>query len=191
MKILIDMDGVINNCSDKIIKKLYEEGYSFDKNFENEYNIEKGFLDKKGNTLPLDKQKKLLDSIFFDQSFWLSLDPIRGSKECLYWLNKKYEIYIATTPYRFTDDFINSKLDWLKKYYSFLKKDQVIFHLEKWTLTADVIIEDKPHTIEKCNQHGMFTIVFDQPYNKNVNASYRLYNWDLKEIQKLFREIEL
>lgn len=186
MKVLVDMDGVLNDLGIQVVNKITDKGYKFDPAYDYKYHLEGGILNSKGIRLPGEKQKAILKEIFFDQSFWRGLNPLPGSQDCLKWINDNYDVFIATTPFRFTEAFKGSKIAWLELHYPFIKTSQVIFSAEKWKLDGDVIIEDKAETLEECKKVGMVTIAYDQLYNLDCHCDYRLEEWDINTLKQIF-----
>lgn len=187
--ILVDMDGVLNEFQSFFKKKIQQLGYGYDPSGDSQYHSEYGILGKNNNTISKKEQKTVAQEIMLDYDFWIDLPVMKGAKECLQWLNKKCNLFIATTPYRFSDTYTGVKVEWLKKHFPFIQPDQILFSKSKWELEGDAIIEDKPETLEKCKERGMFTIAFDQKYNALVDVDYRLYSWNLSEIKKILERI--
>lgn len=186
---LVDMDGVLNEFTPFFKKQISRLGYGYDPSGDYKYHCEYGILGKDNNVLSKKEQKNIAQQIMLDPIFWQNIPVTEGAKECLQWLNKKCNLFIATTPYRFTDTYTRVKIDWLNKHFSFIQPDQILFSKTKWELEGDAIIEDKPETLEKCKETGMFTIAFDQKYNNSIAVDYRIYSWKLPEIKSLLEKI--
>ena len=187
MRILVDMDGVINLFDEHFISFVKRQGYDFD-----EYNFNhNGDWDISQFIITSDNQKKIMNTICIDMSFWDTIPPIPGAIEVLRDINKKHEIKIVTTPWKDDEKFRINKIKWMKKYFSFIGRNQIIFSNKKWEVPGDVIIEDKPETIVNSNEF-MYTLCHDQPYNKNCNPDYRFSNWNVVPgiLQKIEREVK-
>lgn len=183
--ILIDMDGVLNEFQTHFKKKIKQLGYGYDPKGDLQYHSEYGILGKDNNPISKKQQKEVAQEIMLDPDFWVDLPVKNGAKECLQWIDKKFNLFIATTPYRFSSIYTGVKIDWLKEHFSFIQPDQILFSKTKWELEGDIIIEDKPETLEKCREAGKYTIAFNQKYNTSVAVDYRLYSWNLSEIKKV------
>lgn len=184
------MDGTINDFQTQMIDHLHDAGYRFAKSALKSYDMNAGILGKDRIPLDPEAQRKAFQQVANKEDFWLGLLPLPGSVECLRWLNKKCNLKIVTLPFRFNDKFQDVKITWLEEYYPFIKSEQVIFKKAKWNVPGDIIIEDKPETLEKCmNETDKVVIVVDQPYNKKVKADYRIKDWSLDQIKKIIEEI--
>ncbi len=177
VRVLVDIDGTLNEILDPFIEKVEEMGYEYDYEYRKTYNMEDGIKTK--------NPRNVLIEIFNDPAFWLNLPTARNSYEGLYYLNSTYDTYIATIPWNEENKEI--KKLWIKKHFPFFDTDKVIFSSEKWTLDADAIIEDKPETIKNCMNMGMTTICKLQPYNFTVKPDAFLYDW--KEIYDIMEEL--
>ena len=178
------MDGVINKFDSNFISYVKSNGYDFD---EYEFN-HNGNWDISKFIITSENPKKIMNDICTQMDFWDSIPPIKKAVSIIKELNLKYIVRIATTPWADEIRYKTSKIKWMKKYFPFIDRYQIIFSNAKWNLTGDIIIEDKPDTIDKCND-TMYTICHDRPYNKNCNSDYRFVNWDsvpsiIKEIQR-------
>lgn len=80
---------------------------------------------------------------------------------------------------------IDNKLNWLadtgftnrRNNGRHVGKDVIIAN-DKWRVNADVLIDDRASTILKWHDMERLGIVFDQPWNRNVNMSVpRVFNW--------------
>lgn len=187
--ILVDMDGVINDFQQHFKKYIKKLGYGYDSSGDLQYHSEYGILGKDNNSISKKEQKAVSQQIMLNPEFWIDLPVKKGAQECLKWMDKKYNLFIATTPYRFSDTYTGVKVDWLKQYFPFIQPDQILFSKSKWDLEGDAIIEDKPETLEKCKEVGMYTIAFDQKYNASVKVDYRLHSWNLSELKKVLENI--
>jgi 5'(3')-deoxyribonucleotidase len=187
MRILVDMDGVLNLWNDHFIAWVKNLGYDFD---EYEYTHNGDWEIDKFIIAP-EKGKKIMDNICVNMNFWATIPPDKTAIPVMKELNKKYNIFIATAPWSEDDKYKIDKIKWMKKYFNFIDSHQIILCKKKWEIPGDVIIEDKPETIDKCNS-VMYTICHDQPYNKNCNPDYRFSNWNVVPgiLQKIEKEMK-
>lgn len=128
--------------------------------------------------------KKLFWSVLDTKGFW---DTITTNLETIYALktindNPNIDLIICTdTYYKST----TAKLTRFFKLFPFIEPSQVICMKEKWRLNCDVLIEDKPETLEKFILKGdlspMFTIKINQPWNTTTicDYSFNTFNEDL------------
>ncbi len=178
LTVLCDVDGVLNDFQNHFIEYLDNIGIKFDTRKCDTFHLEKCIMVR--------NKKQVLEGVFTDDNFWLSMLPVPHSHEGLEYLNMKYDLYIATTPWDEHNKDI--KKNWLLKHFPFLKPNQIIFSDEKWKLNGDVIIEDKPTTITKCGSNGMVTVTKFQPYNMDIFTDEFLYNWS--DIKRIMDKIE-
>ena len=173
-KILVDMDGILNDFSpyfEYYAKTMYK--YELDTAGRFDWQLLNYFypiVSKK-------KAKKYIDTIMHDEIFWKTLPVKEDSQSILKKVCDRYEVYIATTPWESFSACRGLKIEWLEKYFPFIKRDNIIFSKEKWLLDGDVLIDDRPTTIDK---FGRITILIDYPYNKACTPTYRVNSW--KEI---------
>jgi 5'(3')-deoxyribonucleotidase len=183
MVVYCDMDGVLNNWNDLFIKTIEDLGYKFDYKNYNTFSIESYILG-----LDNKEQKKLLSIIMEDIRWWDLLEPLPNSQTILKLLytNSQIDLYIATSPWAEDYKYKEEKKKWLKKYFNFIPQNKIIFSSKKWELEGNVIIEDKPATLEKCLDK-MITVCHTLPYNINTEVNFRFKNW--LEIPKIFKKI--
>lgn len=170
----IDIDGTLNYFTESLAYNVELQGYTFDiTRFKKEGAWE---LDK--FIIGSDNPRYVMDSICSEIDFWRDLQPRRESIPVLQNLNTTMEVYIVTTPWKDTEEYREVKIEWLHHHYPFIDDSQIIFSNNKWTLDLDLIIDDKPKTIEKCYQQDIITLCFAQPYNKSIPCDYRTNNWN-------------
>lgn len=177
IKVLVDIDGTLNEILDPFIEKVLEMGYKYDYEYRKSYDMENGIQKK--------NPRNVLIEIFNEPSFWINLPVASNSYEGLYYLNSTYDTYIATTPWNEENKTLKKK--WIKKHFPFFNTDRIIFSDKKWDLEADVIIEDKPENLEKCKKAGMKAICKVQPYNTETNPDAFLDDW--KDIYDVMEEV--
>ena len=160
------------------INAVIDLGYKFNTEYCNTYDMEKGIVG-------VDNPREVLINIFNNPQFWIDAPMIENSYEGLYYLNSTYDTWIATSPWN--EENKKTKIEWVKKCYPFFDTSKILFSHHKWLLDGDVIIEDKPDTIEKCNDIGMMTICKSQPYNLDTTPTAFLYSW--KDIYDVMEDI--
>ncbi len=168
--VLVDLDGTANEIQEHFLAYVEKIGYKFNYDFCEYYDLEKGIVaDRK-------TQQQIHNTIFTDDYFWKTIPVSANATEGLKYLNDTCTLFIATQP--FDEHNKSIKLEWLDKYFPFISSKQVIFSDTKWKLNGHVIIEDKPHTLEKCLEYDWKTIKRVQPYNLKVDATCDLHNWN-------------
>jgi len=183
----VDMDNTITNFSKKFIKYCRMLGYQLDMNkVHSNWHIERSILN-----VTEKEQNEILNDMLFDDQFWLTMEALPYATEMIEWLNYRYKIKIVTTPWRFEQSFYDTKLEWIEKNIPCLNLDQVIFSDAKWKEDLDIIIDDKPDTLEKCKQVGMITISYAWPYNVDAKPDYIIKSWHniphyIKDIERKY-----
>lgn len=184
MRILLDMDGTINNFPAEVIAEVEKRGYGFDHRAYDDYNMEEFFLGT-------DNPDKLMDEICRSMDFWMNLQPLPGSQAVLKEVDARHDIVIATSPWDKEDPkFKAVKVDWLRKHFGFLRKNEIIFTADKWELDADMIVDDKPKILQKCADL-MITVKIVQPYNQKVESDFEFGSWmSFPRIMKIVEKFE-
>lgn len=170
LKIAVDLDNTINDFTDKFGRFVNEYGYNFDwRNKFNSYFIQKCILDEKA--------ENIFQKIMNDGSFWLSLSLLEDVKTTLEKINERYTLSLVTAPFSKNKKHIEAKKLWVRKTLPFIQDDQLIFEYEKWNLNCDLIIDDRPETIEKCNESNMITFAPRYSYNALSGAYFYFEEW--------------
>ncbi|MGD9679023.1 MAG: hypothetical protein AB7V16_11835 [Vulcanibacillus sp.] len=173
--IICDIDGVLNEIQEHFILYVEKIGYKFNYDYCEYYNLEKGILaDKK-------TQKEVIHTVFTDDYFWKTIPLSPNAQVGLKYLNDNFDVWIVSIPYNSHNEII--KLEWLKKNFPFINENRVLFTKDKWKLQGDIIIEDKPSTLEHCIENEWIVIKKVQPYNLYSNCTCELHNWN--EIERI------
>lgn len=186
MKIAIDIDGTINYFDKQFIFAVRELGYGYD----SPRFYKEGDWELENYIMGSDNPKQVMAQVCENSSFWMDIPPMIEAIEVLRRLNRKHTLSIVTTPWRDEDKFKTIKIKWMHKYFRFIKESQIVFSSKKWELDIDMIVDDKPTTIDKCREAGIQTICFAHVYNLKVKADYLSANWTgiEKYIDKLVKK---
>ncbi len=169
MRILIDVDGVMLNTQEALLKRLnnrYGTRYTLENVahyhwFENVYKNINPWAELEDNT------------------FWHDeVSLIDGAKNVFDWLNQKHEVYFVTASNVFNRAFtekmiclkrnLDVSMDWLNNH--------IIITQHKELVQGDVLIDDCAENIHKWNMASStrrFGLLFGQPWNKD--NEYNLY----------------
>lgn len=170
MKILIDMDDVMENLLVSWVKYLNDKyNLSVDVNSIDNWDFQGQFL-----SLTREQIKEALS----DEELWKSVEPIDGAVETI---NKIIsdgdEVYVVTAT-----DYRSLKLKMenvLLKYFPCIDKHNVIIAYNKQMIKGDVLIDDGVHNLINGDYEK---ILFDAPHNRDFSAEsfgmYRAKNWD-------------
>ena len=178
MRILIDMDDVLEHLVDAMVEWINEKyGTSAKVEDVREWDMTKAFP-----TL----EREQVYSCEFDDEFWKTVKPMEGADEALRTLIAEgHEIYIVTASFYQT---MKSKMEnVLFRYYPYLDWNQVIITRHKQMLSADVLIDDGPHNLEGGNYRK---ILFEANHNRDFDeksiGAVRVRNWSeaLAEINR-------
>lgn len=189
MRIGIDIDNVISNFNDILLKEFLNH----DKELRN-----KGIINKHPDYITrgmFDWTENEINQFYNSniERIAKSLEPIEGAEEYIDKLKKDgHLIYIITgrDNGEYTDPHEMTK-EWLKKFNIYY--DKLIFtnayendkngKSEKCIENnIDIMIDDSVNICEDCVKSGITTLIMDTPYNRNVNDITRVHNW--KEIYK-------
>lgn len=109
-----------------------------------------------------------------------------GAVECLKKLHDEgHELFIVTSTIPSTWE---DKVEWLRTYFPFIPKENMIASSRKGLMRVDVLVDDGLHNFEEFQ--GV-PIVFDRPWNREGLRrldGYRCY--DLVDLPRLIKEIE-
>lgn len=114
----------------------------------------------------------LIEGIFLQKGFFLSLQLIDGAKESLEYLAQKgYTVRICTTPILRNMYCSSEKLEWVKKHLGRGFGRKVIIAKDKTLINGDILIDDKPN-VEGAISPAWEHIVFSKPWNQGLNKRY-------------------
>lgn len=103
------------------------------------------------------KQESTWDKVVANQD----KDILYKTYNRLVLLSEKYELYIATaTSYKNT-----YKLNLFLNLFDCLDEDRLILINDKWLINADIIIDDNPNILEKCNKKRTRCVKINKPWN--------------------------
>lgn len=180
MIICVDIDNVLNNLAERTLA-LYNEAsgkniqisditaYRFDECLSNE--------DANG-----------LIELFSQQELWESLVPLFDSQWGLKTLvNSGHEVYLATATH--PENFA-WKIEWVKKYYPFIRTNNVIRIVNKGLLRCDLMVDD---CLDNLISNMCHRVCLDYPWNRDATKEFaydivRAYNW--QDIVNIINTIE-
>lgn len=118
-----------------------------------------------------EKVYKLLTPDLFE-----SLPVVVGSQEVVEKLTERYEVFIVTAASK--SSIIPSKAKWLKEHFPFIKKENIVYTVNKSICLANYLLDDAPHNLETFRGEKLL-------YNASHNQSeeydsrfYRMRNWN-------------
>lgn len=176
-RLLIDFDDTI--CQSVFLKKVNEF-------LNTNYKIEE-FTDYMiDDIVPKNKRDEFFKT-FFDIDPYEGLPLIKGAKEALKKLNKKFDIYICSSCLLFNSPrdsarLFSSKFEFLVKELPFLDPKKFIFTSSKELIQGDILIDDYFHNL-RANIPVKF--LFDSYHNKEITdemiaerGAIRVKDWE-------------
>lgn len=181
-KIMIDMDDVIVNQDGWIglVNKFLNTSYTID-------DVDGYYI----QDLVPDNLKNDFTNFFINKNVYDYSGIYDDAIDVIKKLNDKYDVYICSA-YVFRDhllysaDSLKYKFEFLVKYFSFIKPDNIIFSSNKKIINCDIKIDDKISNLE----NAKIKLLYKAYHNKNAdkdklkqNNIIMVNNW--KEIEKI------
>ena len=119
-----------------------------------------------------------------DYRMFLHMDVMEGCAEAL-WRLSDAGVRIRIVTHRLYSNWghqvtVSDTVEWLDK--NQIPYRDICFLANKSTVDANAYVEDAPHNVEQLRQAGAHVIVYDQPYNQQMEGP-RAYNWIEVEAQ--------
>lgn len=103
-----------------------------------------------------------------------NLPVIQGSQEVVKKLTEKYEVFIVTAARN--AEVIPAKARWIKKNFPFVKRENVVYAVNKSICLADSLIDDAPHNLETFK--GENKLLFNASHNQSEDRFNRMMDWN-------------
>jgi 5'(3')-deoxyribonucleotidase len=187
--LLIDIDNTIgnlighylstynlkyNSCIDTNIEKFDKWGFP---EFTHSYNKSSSF----------EEEKEKMINIFNSSGFWETLPLLPNSDKVLKFLNKKYDIYLVTSPSFESPFFFTERIKWVKNNLSFFDYKKLIFCKNKSLFKSNyILIDDYPENL--LNFEGK-TIKINYKFNEHVNSTENFNPYDWKLVPNLLKKL--
>lgn len=171
LEIILDSDGILFNCIDKVLA-LYNEEYNDNLKVEDITDFDLTKFAKKGS----DIQK------YFKQiGYFKDLPPIAGAQYYVEKLIKDgHDVVVATASHK---NGVVDKIDAIEENYPFINNRNIIIVERKDKLVGDVIFDDGLHNL--INTRCKYPVIMDYPWNRNLSGKYkslscakRVYLWE-------------
>lgn len=169
MIILLDQDGVLAQCHQKVLE-IYEEDYG-DVPFKEptEYWMELNFEDP-------ELAKQNIFEIFKRPGLFASFDVQPGAQQAVTeMIEEGYEVYFCTTPMWSNPTCLSDKVNWIDKHFFGLGSKTYLCQ-NKRLVHGDILVDDKPH-LDGHHVPSWQRVVFDQEYNQMVNDPRISRDW--------------
>ena len=189
MKIGIDIDNVISNFNDELLK----EYIIHDKEIKGNGIVNKNeYITKMFNWTDEEEKRFYKENI---ERIAVNLKPIKDSIKYIYKLKEiGCKIYIITGRDNgdYSDSY-NMTVNWLKKYNIYYDELFIVDSYNSHTKTEiclknniDIMIDDSKRMCEDIKKHGITAFLMDTPYNRDTNEFIRVHTW--KEIYKIINK---
>lgn len=129
--------------------------------------------------VPSDRKQEAMD-LFCAEGFFRGLPAMKGSIAAMKMMVQKgYDVLICTAPMKNSRWSAQEKWEWVREHLGEDWLQRMVLTLDKTTVRGDVLIDDKP-SIVGAQQPLWSHIVFDAPYNQNIEMGerHRLQSWD-------------
>lgn len=170
--VLVDMDGTVADLNGAVLDIMRSEYPHIQMPVQKNFYFEKDLAPE---------HQYLSDEILSRPGLFASFEVIDGALdgwEAL--LEKGYKPRICTAPLRKNKTSIIEKMGWLEEHFvprfGHTVVDAAIVDKQKYRHVGLGIIDDRP-ALEHADRASWEHIVFDQTYNQDSRAQYRMLNW--------------
>lgn len=164
-RLLIDMDDVMADTSQKIINMVNE---TFGTTYTKEMLISDPKIKEEYQAKYLTQRHRL-----WDKGFFRDIHLMPDAQEVIGELYKKYEIFIVSAATEFPNS-MSEKLEWLEDYFPYIGWSHTVFCGHKWMIKADYIIDDHEKNLINFTGKGL---LFDAPHNQHIVDFQRVNSW--------------
>jgi len=173
MRILIDMDGVIADFDGEFLKRWRER---YPDKFYVPMEERTAFYVK--DQYP-EELKPLVTAIVREPGFFRGIMPMEGCMEALLEMEAMgHEVFICTSPLGAYKNCVLEKFEWVDQFLGPEWVKRIVLTKDKTIVKADVIIDDKPEIIGVESAPSWEHILYDRPYNRDVNKKRLTWeNW--------------
>ena len=176
MKIGIDLDGVVVDMLEMMMPYLRKYKPNAKREDVTDYKL-RNFGTKQSRTAQIELAKML--SNFEFNGGYLNAKPIDGAVEGVNNLYDKNEIHFISSRNQY-EKILNHSFRWLNSH-GFKYHSLTCFQEDKYPTIkmhgVELMIEDNPFALRELTKKGVECIVFDQPYNQEVNEIKRCKDW--------------
>ena len=128
------------------------------------------------------KEPKVLCSLLNEEGAFFEPAPLR---DVLDWFprllkSNKARVTILTQAPTGSKTAVYEKRQWMSKWFPSFNIHNMIFAHHKYMIRGDLMLDDNPVHLEKAKESdpSIITVVFDQLYNKDAKADYRVSTWE-------------
>ena len=170
LHVLFDQDGVLSH---------WGNGFSSDPKIEPYPNIprhedQRSFNLKTGLT---HEEAMIIDEVFNTMSY-RNLQPIEGAVEAYAkTVEAGFHVSIVTSPWWTNPTCLQDKADWVEAHLGADARRNMILGEDKTRVRGNYLIDDKPNITGHYTHPEWKQILFDQPYNREVDLP-RIMSWE-------------
>lgn len=169
--ILVDMDGVLADWGGNYSRHLDERGA---------HESIRRHPDQRSFDLfeGVDPEHHhVIHSVMEHPGFYAELEPLPGAVEALdQMMWNGFEVLIVTSPWPSNPTCASDKIDWAVKHFGKPWAKRVVITSDKTVVVGDYLIDDKPTITGYLNDPAWRHILFDQPYNREIDQP-RMSDW--------------
>lgn len=181
LHILFDQDGVLSH---------WGNGFSTHPSLEPYPNIprhsdQKSFNLKEGLT---NEEAMVVDDVFNTMSY-RNLEPIEGAVEAYRkTVEAGHKVNIVTSPWWDNPHCLQDKADWVEEHLGIDARNSMVLTGDKTAQRGNYLIDDKPYIKGHYDNPQWQQILFDQPYNQDVDLP-RIMSWENWNPTEFFKKV--
>jgi 5'-nucleotidase len=171
--ILVDMDNTVVSFDDAFIKRWRE----LDPQAEESLIRERQHFELEENLPP--ELRPIAEKIMASPGFYASFEPLKGAVEALQaMVAQSWEVRLCTAPHPLQwEDCVRDKYAWVREHLGAEWLHRIIIVRDKTCVRGSILVDDKPAVTGFYPEPEWAHVVFDQPYNRDAQASVRLQQW--------------
>ena len=136
--------------------------------------------------------KPMAIEIMSEPGFYAALEPQPGAVEAIKEMTDAgLHVLLCTSPTPFQyETCVAEKYAWVREYLGSEFLERIIITRDKSVIRGKVLIDDKPHVKGQCDTPDWTQILFEQPYNLEVNDKPRMCKWsDWRKVLGAYFEV--
>ncbi|BAM83061.1 hypothetical protein CYME_CMT031C [Cyanidioschyzon merolae strain 10D] len=171
--ILIDMDNTIVSFDDAFVKRWKE----LDPHADEALIRKRQHFELEENLPP--EARAIAEKIMGEPGFYASFRPLEGAIVALRaMIDRSWEVRLCSAPHPLQwEDCVRDKYSWVREHLGSDWLHRIMIVRDKTCVRGSVLIDDKPSISGFYPDPEWLHVVFDQPYNRDVEARARLSHW--------------